>query len=101
MTQDEHELLKDLEHEDRKWTLRESLVTSLSMFVVLLLAILAIYNYTTGLDSVSRISCEGGDVTLILERADGAIERIECPVRTPRTPRGVDSWPSISLRGSS
>lgn len=86
MTHDDLLLLQDLDRDDRKWTVRERAVTAMILVIGLTLALFIGYEINLARGDVRSIRCEEGNVTLILERAGGATQRVECPAVVPVKP---------------
>lgn len=82
----EKTVLDELDWEDRRRRRNERILVLSIVVIGLLLAVFAGV-YVTDIDEGYRsITCEEGNVTLILEKADGTIERLECPAGVPVKP---------------
>jgi len=80
---EETKVLKELEREDRRQTRREWVIVSAILVVGVVLAILVGRELTRADIGYRSIKCEQGDVILILEKANGQVERVECPAEVP------------------
>lgn len=79
MGNEELAVLEELDRENRHRTRREwGLVAAIIVFGVILALVIG-YLVTDTDEGVRSIKCEQGDVVLILERADGTAERVQCP----------------------
>ena len=85
MTQ-EHLVVSKLDREDRRQTLVERLLIAMILVIGIVLAALIRFEISSEGQDIHSITCEGGDVTLILERSDGTFERVQCPVDVTATP---------------
>ena len=73
----------ELESEDRHRTRREHGIVAAILVIGVALALLVGYEITSTDIGYKSIRCEEGDVTLVLTKADGTIERVECPAVVP------------------
>lgn len=69
----------ELESEDRHRTRRERGIVASILILGIMLALMVGYEIRRQDVGYKSIRCEQGDVVLVLERADGVIERVECP----------------------
>jgi hypothetical protein len=72
-------LLEELDRNHRKRTRRERWLAVWILILGLVVAAIVSYEITAADNSVNAIRCEQGDVVLIIERAGGVSERVECP----------------------
>jgi hypothetical protein len=72
-------LLAELDKNHRKRTRRERWLTVWILTLGLVVALIVSYEFTAFDDDVRSIRCEQGDVVLVIERAGGNYERVECP----------------------
>lgn len=78
--------LVELDRHDRKRTQRERALTAAILVIGVVVALVVGYEITNTDEGVRSIKCEKGDVTLIVERADGVVDRVECPAAISVTP---------------
>ena len=72
-------MLEELESEDRARTKRERAIV-VSIFVIgVIIALMVGYEVRRQDVGYRSVRCEEGDVTLILEKANGSVERVTCP----------------------
>lgn len=86
MTPEDRIRLEELDRDHKRRSRRENLLTAAVFVIGLLLAVLAGYAVTVTDEGIRSIKCEEGDVTLVVERADGIVERVECPADVPVRP---------------
>lgn len=86
MTKYEHPVIAELDRYDQQRTRRERMLISLILIVGLVLAAFIPYEVSGNRRVIRSIACEEGSVTLVIERVNGGIERVECPVEVPVIP---------------
>lgn len=75
----------ELESEDRHRTRREHGIVAAILVIGIMLALMVGYEIRRQDIGYRSIRCEEGDVTLILTKANGEVERVTCPaVVAPR-----------------
>lgn len=79
MSGEEPHVLKEMDRRDRHRTRRERLLAAAILVIGVFLALALGYVITDVDEGIRSIKCEEGDVTLIVERADGGLERVVCP----------------------
>ena len=86
MTDKERTVLEEMAQEDRRRTRRERMFVAAILVIGVVLALIIGYEFTATDIGYKSIKCEQGDVVLVLERADGTVERVECPTEVAVTP---------------
>lgn len=76
---DESMMLEQLERKNQSMNRYERSLTAAILVVGVIVALAIGYLFTLEEVGYRSIKCEQGDVRLVLERADGVIERVECP----------------------
>lgn len=80
------DMLEDLEKKNRQLVRRDRLLVWLILVVGSTIAVAVGYLFTLEEVGYRSIRCEEGNVRLVLERADGVIERVECPAEVSVKP---------------
>lgn len=85
--EEDYAVLKELDEENKRRTRRERALIVAIIIIGLVVSLAVGYLYTVEDVGYRSIKCEEGDVILVLERADGNIERVECPAEVPVVPK--------------
>lgn len=86
MSEEDRQVLEALDRENRKWNAIERVLVAAILVIGVVLALAVGYLITDEDEGYRSVTCERGDVVLLLERGDGSIERVECPAGTAVKP---------------